>query len=129
MSELAVYDVVGLERLISTLENLPPDLAKIAPIDAANVIGQEAQKRSPKRRGRLAGSWSAGATDGKLTFGFNAPYAAPINWGTGPRKGKRGPHNIAETLFFTGALSDKREEWKSKYLPPTEEAVSKVKGA
>jgi hypothetical protein len=121
--------VEGLERLKSTLGNLPADLAEIAPLDAAQVIGTEAKSRAPKRTGFLAGSWSAKSESGTLTFGFGAPYAGPINFGVGPRKGLRGPHNIKRTEFFTGAVNDKREEWLQKYVPPIEEAVSKVKGA
>lgn len=40
--------------------------------------------------------------------GAKVPYAAAVHWGTGPRAGQRGPHNIKRRPFLLDAL-DKLE--------------------
>ena len=120
---------IGLERLTASLGALEGDLAEIAPADAATVIGSAAQQRAPKRSGALAGSLFSSTASGVVTVGFGAPHAGPLNFGTGPRAGLRGPHNIAATRFLTGAASDKESAWIETYMDEIETAIAKVKGA
>ena len=122
-------DVVGLDRLTASLRTLKGDLAELAPDDAARIIGTAAQRRAPKRTGRLAGSFSSDTASGRVTVAFNAPYAAPINYGTGPRIGMRGPHNIRATRFVNEAISDTQPAWLNTYRDDAQAACDRVKGA
>lgn len=40
--------------------------------------------------------------------GARVPYAAAVHWGTGPRPGLRGPHNIARRPFLWNAIEKLR---------------------
>ena len=122
-------EIKGLDRLTASLSVLERDLADIAPDDAAKVIGTAAKARAPKNTGRLAASFSSSAGGGVVKVSFGAPYAGPINFGVGPRPGLRGPHNIAPTRFFTGAVSDKTEAWLRAYVDDIQDQLDQVKGA
>lgn len=128
-SDAVTIRVEGLPRLTASLDRLGSDLADIAPPDAARVIGTAAQARAPKRTGRLAGSFSSSAGDGTVSVRFGVPYAGPLNFGVGPRRGQRGPHNIRATRFLTGAIADKETIWFKSYENAAQKAADKVKGA
>jgi phage gpG-like protein len=104
------------------------DLADIAPPDAARIIGTEAQRRAPKRTGRLASSFGSSTGRGVVSVSFGVEYAGPINFGVGPRIGLRGPHNIPATRFLTGAVSDREALWIETYKDAAQNAADKVKG-
>jgi hypothetical protein len=121
-------ETVGLARLIASLGALQADLAEIAPPEAAQAIGSAAQQRAPKRSGALAASLFSATASGRVTVGFGARHAGPLNFGVGPRTGMRGPHNIAATRFLTGAASEETV-WIDSYMDDIETAIGKVKGA
>lgn len=123
------FETVGLERLTASLGALKGDLADIAPADAARIVGAAAQQRAPKRTGALAASLFTSTAAGTVTIRFGSPYAGPHNFGTGPRYGMRGPHNIRATSFLTGTASDKESVWIEPYMDDVETAIGKVKGA
>lgn len=122
-------EVVGLDRLTASLRALKPALAALSPAEAARIIGTAAQRRAPKRSGRLAGSFASGTAAGRVSVSFGVPYAGPINFGTGPRAGMRGPHNIRPTRFLTGAVSDQESAWLETYRDDAQTACDRVKGA
>ena len=122
-------ETIGLARLTASLGRLEGDLADIAPEDAARIIGTAASARAPKRSGALAASRFTSTTKGVVTIGFGAAHAGPHNFGTGPRAGLRGPHNIRATRFLTGAATDKESAWIDSYMDEVETAIGKVKGA
>jgi len=122
-------EVKGLPELTASLGRLERDLAEIAPAEAGRIIGTAAQKRAPKRSGRLASSMSSAADAGKVTVTFGVIYAGPINFGVGPRPGLRGPHNIRATRFLTGSVNDTQSAWIKQYEDAAQDAADKVKGA
>lgn len=122
-------EVKGLPELTASLGQLERDLAGIAPPEAATIIGTAAKSRAPKRSGRLASSFSSKANGGTVEVSFGVVYAGPINFGVGPRRGLRGPHNIAATRFLTGAVSDKQSAWIKTYQDAIQDEVNDVKGA
>ena len=122
-------EVVGLERLTRSLETFGDSLPDIAPRDAARIIGTAAKSRAPKRTGRLASSFSSDADKGRVTVAFSAPHAGPLNFGVGPRRGMRGPHNITATRFLSDAIPQTQDAWLETYREQIEDELSKVKGA
>lgn len=122
-------EVVGLSRLRASLDRLADELPEIAPGEAAQIIGSGARSRAPKRTGRLAMSFSSDVKSGVVSVSFGVPYAGPINFGTGPRAGLRGPHNIRATRFLSNAVSELHDKWMDTYSDAAQDACDRVKGA
>jgi phage gpG-like protein len=122
-------EIEGLAALTASLAALKGDLADIAPAEAARTIGAAAQARAPKRSGRLASSMSSTAGNGVVKVSFGAPHAGAHNFGTGPRSGLRGPHNIRASRFLTGTVSDKESAWIKAYTDDIQDQLDEVKGA
>lgn len=128
------YTVEGLPELRATLKRLDIDLGdmKSAHADVAQFVGAESAMRAPRRSGLLAASWRPGSskTDAIIRFGgASTPYANAVHWGTGPRPGKRGPHNIRATHFAVDAVNETQQVWLSVYAALIDRYVGKVKGA
>lgn len=71
----------------------------------ASVV-QEAKGKVHSRTGRLAASillTSSGPLAWKV--GSRLKYANAVHWGTGPRTGRRGPHNIRRNPFLFDAVT------------------------
>lgn len=123
------YDVRGVAQLNASLDQLAVDLSKLAPIDAARLIGTAARANAPKRTGRLARSFSPSTDAGVVTVTFGTPYAGPINFGVGPRPGRRGPHNIRATRFLSDAIEDHESAWLNEYAKDAQTQCNQVRGA
>jgi hypothetical protein len=124
-----VVQVVGLEALQASLSRLARALPDVAPEQAAAVIGARARSGAPKRSGRLASSWAPSASAGEVQLRFGAVYAGAVHFGTGPRVGLRGPHNIRPNPFLTRAIDDTRAQWVDKYQNDIEDLLDRVRGA
>lgn len=68
--------------------------------------------------GKLVASVKALASQssGKVKAGAaKVPYAAAIHWGTGPRSGEKGPHNIRRRPFIYEAAAKVSAEMTAAY--------------
>lgn len=128
-------EVRGGRELRSTLRKAGSDLGelKAAHAAAAALVTAAAVGRAPRGpTGRLAGSIRPGATKTAALVragGARVPYANAIHWGTGPRPGRRGPHNIASNPFITEAAQATEPTWGPVYARAVAEAVDNVRGA
>lgn len=94
------FEVNGLRQFSGALRRterqLPRELRK-GLNEVGDVIVVDARPRVPVRTGRLARTMRplSTQTEGRVVLGnARTPYAQAVYWGTGPRRGKRGPHNI-----------------------------------
>jgi hypothetical protein len=124
-------EVKGADRLASTLHQFSRELSDLSDANraAGELIGSAARTRVPRRTGRLAGSMRTDVSPTDVDVSFGAVYAAPIQWGVGPRVGLRGPHNIATTLFLTNALAASESAVAEIYVGAIDERLGKVQGA
>lgn len=119
----AAIRVEGLDELRKALRELgDAELRKalrLANKASAQLVVQEALPQVPVRSGKLKASVKAmaGERDARARAGGpTVPYAQAVHWGTGPRPGLRGPHNIARNPFLLNAAEAKREEVAEAYL-------------
>lgn len=93
-------DAVGKDMLKKAHKNLSDRLVDLA---LPNVpVGPTGNLKASVR-----GLGSLAAATGKAG-GARVPYAAAVHWGTGPRPGMRGPHNIARRPFLWDAVEKLR---------------------
>jgi hypothetical protein len=128
-----VVEVQGSRKLRATLKAAGIGLEDFKDIHrkVGEYVEGEAARRAPRRTGRLAGSGRAGSakTQAVIRFGgARSPYANAVHWGTGPRVGQRGPHNIRRTLFATSAAKDTEPRWIQYYLAEVDRLLDRVKG-
>lgn len=129
MAERGV-EIVGAQELASTFGRASRQVSDLSEpdTDLAQQLKGQAARRAPRRTGRLAASGRVvGAV---VTFGnANVDYAIPANFGTGPRVGLRGPHNVPATNYFTGAMAQAAQTAPDVYSPPVQKILDRVKGA
>lgn len=101
----------------------------------ASFVGSRSALVVPNTTGRgtgwLASTWRPTGAKTVATVAFGgavAPYANAVHWGTGPRPGLRGPHNIAASLFVTTTAQETQPEWFEFYVTELDHMLSKVKG-
>ena len=93
-------DAVGKDMLKKAHKSLADQLADLAlPHVPVGTTGQ--------LKGSVRGLGSISAATGKAG-GARVPYAAAVHWGTGPRPGLKGPHNIARRPFLWDAVEKLR---------------------
>lgn len=110
MTDKIAIQIGGAKELRTLLRQLGDKDLKTALRDANKTVSQivvdEALPNVPVRSGKLRAAVKPLAT---LTTAYgkagsaSVPYAAAVHWGTGPRAGKRGPHNIARRPFLADA--------------------------
>lgn len=134
MTAAGGVQVEGLDRLRRTMRQLGDDMANgwgAVNGRVASYVGATAATRAPRRSGLLAASWrpSGGKSVATVKFGGAAvPYANALHWGTGPRPGRRGPHNIAPSLFVTTAARDTEPVWFGYYYEALDAMLRQVRG-
>lgn len=127
-----VIKVEGLTELRRTLKRLGDDAAKQlreANLAAARTIVDSALPNVPVVSGRLRGSVKALAsqTAARMKAGSAAvPYAAAVHWGTGPRPGLRGPHNIRRRAFLWDARERLAGEVRDRYERDLEALIDRT---
>lgn len=128
---MAEVRVRGADQLARTLRRAARELGDMeaATRQAAAALGTAAGQRAPRRTGRLAATRSVAASRGAGTLTFGVGYASPIHWGVGPRRGLRGPHNIAPTRFATEAAAEDQAQWVKPYQRAAQTALDRVRGA
>lgn len=128
--------VEGARELRRTLRTLSKDLTtdgfKDANGQVSQLVATAARSGAPTRTGRLAASLRGNAAATNATVragGARAPYANAIHWGTGPRRGLRGPHNIRRRPFIWQAADRNQQRIEETYFDALESMVRKVHGA
>lgn len=115
------FTVTDLRRLAREMRQFSDEAVtslKDANLRAAQRIVKEALPNVPVRTGRLKASVraSAGAQSAKMRAGgARVPYAPAVHWGTGPRTGRRGPHNIDRNPFLWNAREKLGREVRDQY--------------
>ena len=91
----------------------------------AEIVVKRALPDVPVDSGKLRGSvralGSQTKASGKAGSAVRVPYAPAVHWGTGPRPGLRGPHNIARKPFLWNALQATRDEVGEEYMKGIDE--------
>lgn len=93
-------EVSGLRqfrRALATSEKALPRELRKGLNEVGRIVVADARPRVPVRSGRLAATMRplSTQTEGRVVLGSaRTPYAQAVYWGTGPRPGKQGPHNI-----------------------------------
>ncbi len=114
MSDELKVTIQGIPSLLKELRAFSNDIANMG---AFSQIAQEAAHKAAslapigtskydRHEGRLRKSVRPSTRKNVAVVragGGNVPYANAINFGVGPRKGKRGPHNITASLFMQRA--------------------------
>ncbi len=81
--------------------------------------------------GKLVASVKALASQssGKVKAGAaKVPYAAAVHWGTGPRQGEKGPHNIRRNPFIYDAAEKVSADLTSAYEEEIDRLVDSFRG-
>lgn len=118
----------GLGRTAADL----PDIAEEVSEDVAGRIRTDAARAAPNRTGRLASSGRVARSGSGFVTSFGSSsvrYAPAQNWGTRPRLGLRGPHNIRATRFFSDAVTKNTESFADDIADDTQKSLDKIKGA
>lgn len=120
------YEVIGADRLRSTLRRAGDDLQdlKEAPAQAAGIVARSA--RAPVRTGALASTVRPGGVSGNVATvnagSASVRYAGPIHWGW-PARG------IRAQPFLSNAATSSEPVWIKCYEREIEQAIDKVQGA
>lgn len=127
----AGVELVGIGTLRRSLRKAGVDLEDMRAINnaIASFVGATAAGRAPRRTGMLAAAWAPSNSKTQAAVRFGQVYAKPVHWGTGPRPGRRGPHNIAANRFATEAAAETEPTWAEMYRARVDEALGQVKGA
>ena len=121
MAELTikVEGLYDLRKVLKQISDEAPKAITTANKNAATQIATEAARNAPVRTGKLRSSVKALATQTSARMkagGTNAvPYAPAVHWGTGPREGLRGPHNIKPNPFLWNARQKLAAEVRKDY--------------
>ncbi len=138
MARFGAVEVEGLDELRRTLRGLGDDVVNgwaSTNTKVASYVGSKSALAVPNTTGRgtgwLASTWrpTGAKTGAQVSFGgAAAPYANAVHWGTGPRPGLRGPHNIAPSLFLTTTAVETEPEWFPWYAEELDKMLAKVRG-
>lgn len=112
--------VEGMAELRAAFRKLGGDMEEFRQVNAqvAGWVGPQAAQAAPRQSGMLAASWRPSGTIAAATIRFGGaavPYANAVHWGTGPRPGRRGPHNIAPNPFAVRTVHATEAQWSSYY--------------
>lgn len=123
--------VDGADTIARTMRAAAGAIADLSATNAkvATSIGNAAAARAPRRTGRLAASGRPTSTGTEAVLSFGVVHASPINFGVGPRRGLRGPHNITATRFATEAAEQTQPAWLGTYQDRVQSVLDQVRGA
>jgi hypothetical protein len=127
------FRVEGLREFITALRRATdvevPKAIRQANLSAAKTIADAARPQLPVRSGALQGSLRPLATQqaSRVVLGnARVPYANAIHWGTGPREGQRGPHNIKGRPVLWLARQRFAEQVRAEYEKQLREILRRV---
>jgi hypothetical protein len=121
--------VEGLRDMVRSLRDLDsglPRAVRLAANEAAGIVVQDAQRRTPSRSGKARKSIKAKSTRtaARVTSGGRrAPYMPWLDYGgrVGPNRSVRRPF-IADGRYVYPAYRDKREQVKTAFA----EALARI---
>jgi hypothetical protein len=131
-------NVKGEARLKATLRAASAAMAGPGLADAArqaeSVMVRSVKARTPRRSGALAASVrpaSVGTPGAGRTAAVESAltYAAPIEYGVGPRRGQRGGHNIRAARMFAEGAADAEGPAVEAAADAVRKIMRRVKGA
>lgn len=125
-SSAATFRAPGLRQLQRDLRELGDGLGdlKDANAEAARIVAHEAERRAPKRTGRLAARIRGNRAAGRATVsagGATVPYAGPIHYGWPA-------HHITANPFVIDAAQATEDVWLPLYEHNIEQLVDHVAG-
>jgi hypothetical protein len=135
MANQPAVRVEGLREVRKQLKDFDDAVGKDMLRDAHKQLADKvvvlAKPGVPTRTGALAASMrglgSVSAATGKAGSAA-VPYAAAVHWGTGPRPGLRGPHNIKRRPFLLDALDQLEPDAADEYAQQLRRLISRLKG-
>lgn len=127
--------VEGLREVRKQLKDFDDKVGKTMLRDAHKQLADKvvalAMPHVPTRTGALKASvrplGSISAATGKAGKA-SVPYAAAVHWGTGPRPGLRGPHNIKRRPFLLDALHRLEPNAADEYADQLRRLIGRLKG-
>lgn len=127
--------VEGLKDVRKQLKDFDDKVGKAMLKDAHKQLADKVVKLAlphvPVRTGALKASvrplGSVSAATGKAGKA-SVPYAAAVHWGTGPRPGLRGPHNIKRRPFLLDALHRLEPNAADEYADQLRRLIRRLKG-
>lgn len=141
---MAAVEIAGLRRLLKMLDACGPEIAKTLSLAnrlTADEVAARVRAVIPSGpSGRLRGSVKGQASRYRaaVSIGRGISYAKPVIFGTGPRPGLRGPHNIATLGYSEGmhkpaapyrVADDMRGELMPAYSAAIENAINAAHAA
>lgn len=103
-----------------------PKALRAAHKRVSELVVAEALPNVPERTGALRRTVKALATQtsayGKAGSAA-VPYAQAVHWGTGPRPGLKGPHNIRRAPFLLNAAERITDDATALYLEAVQEIL------
>lgn len=135
MANQPAVRVEGLREVRKQLRDFDDKVGKEMLKDAheqlADRVVELAMPNVPVKTGALKGVvrplGSVSAATGKAGKA-SVPYAAAVHWGTGPRPGMRGPHNIQRRPFLLDALHRLEPNAADEYAEQLRRLISRMKG-
>lgn len=130
MADQAVQ-VEGLDELRRAIKRIgDKDLARAlqkANKAVAERVVRAALPHVPVRTGALRRSVKALAGQNSARALTGLVYSAAVHWGTGPRPGLKGPHNIRRTPFLFDAAQRELGEIEATYLEEVDKVLEAVR--
>lgn len=117
---IEVDGITELRQALRRVSNeLPKELTGVHR-KMAEIVVRDALPNVPVgETGNLRKSVKALATQArgaaKAGSAVSVPYAPAVHWGTGPRPGLTGPHNIARRPFLWNALNKHRSQVEEEF--------------
>ena len=120
--------VKGQDRLVATARLAGVAMGtgyRGAEADIGRRGADLARGRAPRRTGRLASTIAADAAE----VSVGTAYAPALEYGVGPRPGRRGGHNIRARRFMRGAFEAVRPYAIGQVEKTTHRIVGTIRGA
>ena len=96
---------------------------KEANASAARIVADASRPRAPHKSGNLAKSIRGNRAVAKAVVSSRLVYGNPIHWGTGARRGLRGPHNIRPRPFLVEGARATEGEWQTVIVRALQKAI------
>jgi HK97 gp10 family phage protein len=127
-AELSIKGLPELRTGLKSISDTAPKQLRKANLDAAKAVISVAAAHAPVRTGKLRASVKALATQtaARMKAGGTTavPYAPAVHWGTGPREGQKGPHNIKPNPFLWNARNQLAKQLKDDYERELEDVIN-----
>lgn len=133
MLDTRTIKVEGLREVNKALRQIDDKVNKQALRDAHKALAEKVVRSAlphvPVKSGRLLQSVKALASPSAArgrAGGARVPYAPAVHWGTGPRAGLRGPHNIQRRPFLQRAVFHVEEEAVREFADEIQRIIDRI---